>query len=279
MPRFRSRLGQISTQVKAFVADRLSLAHARAAAGHALDLIFPPHGFDIAAEGSDQGLLQGDQNFLQGGMSAGAWSHIRFLADEGCDMCARPFDGGLHYGAGALCSHCAEKPFSFTRTRAACLYGDGSKAIILGFKHGDRLDMAPMLTRWLERAGAEILHEADILLPVPLHPLRLLRRRYNQAAELARPLARRTGCQYLPDALRRTRLTRQQAHSAEQRWANVRGAFAVSKTGARRIAGKHVVLVDDVFTTGATLRACADTLLKAGARQVDTLVLARAVAA
>lgn len=150
-------------------------------------------------------------------------------------------------------------------------------AFIAFAKNGDRLDLAPMLTRWLERAGADVIAEADIVMPVPLHPLRLLHRRFNQAAELARPVARRLGRTYLGNALKRTRQTHQRGKGAQARWENVRGAFAVSMRDQKRIQGKRIVLIDDVFTTGATLRACADTLLKAGAASVDVCVLARAV--
>jgi ComF family protein len=263
VPKLLNRLGHIASEVKDFVAS-LSLAPVRAVVAGAVDLVFPPHGDDEA--------------LFQGGMTAAQWSRIRFLSDEGCDMCARPFGGGLHYGKGALCSACADKPFPFTRTRAACLYTEASKDIILGFKHADRLDLAPMLSRWLERAGADLLAEADIVMPVPLHPSRLRERRYNQAAELARPMARRAGLSYAADVLSRIKATKSQGHaSAQMRWDNVRAAFAIKASSQRQIADRHVVLIDDVFTTGATLRACAHTLLKAGARQVDTLVIARAV--
>jgi ComF family protein len=263
VPKLLNRLGHIASEVKDFVAG-LSLAPVRLAAAGAVDIVFPQHDCDDAA--------------LHGGMMAAQWSRIRFLSDEGCDMCARPFDGGLHYGRGALCSSCADKPFPFTRTRAACLYGEASKDIILGFKHADRLDLAPILTRWLERAGADLLAEADIVVPVPLHPSRLWERRYNQAAELARPIARRARIGYAADALRRITATKSQGHASPQaRWDNVRSAFAVTASGARQVAGKRVVLIDDVFTTGATLRACAGVLRKAGASQVYALVIARAV--
>lgn len=271
MAKLSSRLGHIAAEVKDFVADRFSLAQLRGLATGTLDVIFPPHGF---APRDDDGDSEG---LMQSGLSAGAWAQIRFLANEGCNMCARPFQGGLHFGADALCSACVDKPFPFIRTRAACLYTEASKDMILQFKHGDRLDLAPMLMRWLERAGADVFPAADALVPVPLHRSRLRERRYNQAAELARPLAKHVGCAFLPDALKRVAATRQQSHSAEQRWANVRSAFAVSKAGEKQVAGKHIVLIDDVFTTGATLRACTNTLLKAGAKQVDAVVLARAV--
>ncbi|MEI9905077.1 MAG: hypothetical protein WDN06_14755 [Asticcacaulis sp.] len=130
-----------------------------------------------------------------------------------------------------MCEACAAKPFPFRRTRAACLYGDASRDIILRFKRADRLDLAPMLVRWLERAAADILAEAEVIVPVPLHPWRLFERRYNQAAELARPLASHIGRDLLPEALRRTRMTPARASRADQRRANVKGAFAVNPGG------------------------------------------------
>lgn len=258
MPKLTSRLGHLASEVKAFVADRATLAPVRALAASVVDLAFPP-----AAEAEHH----------PSGIPSAAWTKIRFLADEGCDMCARPFAGGLHFGRDALCSACAEKPFPFAKGRAACLYDEASRGIVLGFKHGDRLDYAPMLVRWLERAGADLWPHADAIVPVPLHVSRLRKRRYNQAAELARPLAARVGRAYLPDALIRTRATKPQANSPEARWENVRTAFALRR-GAK-VAGKRVVLVDDVFTTGATLRACARVLLTAGATEVNVAVLAR----
>ncbi|WP_443748638.1 ComF family protein [Asticcacaulis solisilvae] len=257
MPKLTSRLGHLASEVKAFVAARATLAPVRALAGHAVDLAFPP----------------ADDGHHPSGMAPANWSKVRFLADEGCDMCARPFAGGLHFGRDALCSACAEKPFPFVKTRAACLYDDASRGIILGFKHGDRLDYAPMLVRWLERAGADLWSDVDAVLPVPLHASRLRKRRYNQAAELARPLAKHLALDYLPDALVRTRATKAQANSPDARWENVRTAFALNR-GAK-VAGKRIVLVDDVFTTGATLRACTRVLLEAGAAQVSVAVLAR----
>jgi len=261
MPKLSSHLGHLASEVKAFIAARATLAPVRGLAAGAVDLVFP---------------ADSDAGHHAAGVPSAAWSKIRFLADEGCDMCARPFLGGLHFGRDALCSACAEKPFPFVKGRAACLYDNASRGIILGFKHGDRLDYAPMLTRWLERAGADLWAHADTIVPVPLHVSRLRKRRYNQAAELARPLARRTGLDYRPDALIRTRATRPQANSPDARWENVRTAFALHPKA--KIAGKHVVLIDDVFTTGATLRACSRVLLDAGVAQVSVAVLARVAA-
>jgi len=142
LAKLSNRLGHIASEVKDFVADRFSLAQLRGLATGTLDMIFPLHGF---APRDDDGDSEG---LMQSGLSAGAWSQIRFLASKSCNMCARPFQGGLHFGAGALCS-ARRQTFSFVRTRAACLFTDASKDMILQFKHGDRLDLAPMLMRWL----------------------------------------------------------------------------------------------------------------------------------
>ena len=265
MPRISSHLGQIAAEVKAFVADHAAPSQLRATAGRLLDGLFPPHGFDDH-DGARQGV----------GLHANSWSGIRFLDREGCDMCARPFGHGLHFGPGALCDACTDKPFPFRRARAACLYNDASRDIILRFKHGDRLDLTPMLVRWLERSAGDLIDDADVLVPVPLHPFRLLSRRYNQAAELARPLASLRGKAFLPDALQRIRRTPRQAKSAAERRANLRNAFAVTASGRKRIDGRRVVLIDDVLTSGATASACAQVLLDAGALSVDIAVLARA---
>ncbi len=272
MARLSSHLGHIAAEVKDFVAARLSLAHMRAGWAGLIDATFPLH---QVSHTDDAAPVQ----VLGAGLEPAAWSTIRFLDGEGCAMCARPFEGGLWLGEGALCTTCTETPFPFGRGRAACIYGDGSRGLILGFKHGDRLDLKPMLSRWIERAGADLWDETDIVMPVPLHRWRLLKRRYNQAAELARPVARRRGLTYLGDILKRVRQTNQAGKSAQARWDNVRGAFVVPPRGRARIAGKRIVLVDDVFTTGSTLRACARTLLDAGAKEVNVVVLARALPA
>ncbi len=272
MPKLSSHLDQMASEFKGFVADRFSWSHLRHAVSHGVDVLLPPQGLDRA--GSEAMDFTPHEPVLQSGLSGDRWARIRFLDGEGCGMCARPLDG-LYFGG--QCHDCLDRPFPFRRARAACLYDEASRDLVLKFKHGDRTDLAPVLSRWIERAGADLLAECDVIIPVPLHPSRLRARRYNQAAELARPVARRLSKTYLPDALIRTQKTSPQARDADTRWANVRKAFAVTAAGAKRIDGRAVVLIDDVFTTGATLRACAEALLKAGARQVDCIVVARAV--
>jgi ComF family protein len=147
---------------------------------------------------------------------------------------------------------------------------------VLPFKHADRTELAGVLAAHMARAGAALLHEADLLVPVPLHRRRLFQRRYNQAALLARALARPARIAVLPDALARLRATPPLGDkSAAERAVTVAGAFAVRPGRAMRIAGQRVLLIDDVMTSGATANACAAALLAAGAADVAVLVAAR----
>ncbi|MDC7683145.1 ComF family protein [Asticcacaulis sp. BYS171W] len=278
-------IGHLPEKVKAFLDEHAIGPRLREGAMQALDLIYPrqplSHDPDIRNYAGPSVSVQAS------GLDAGDWAAIRFLGDDGCDMCARLFEGGLHLGTGALCDDCTKTPFPFKRGRAACIYGEASKGLILAFKHADRLDLRPVLLGWLSRAGAGIMPDIDVIVPVPLHVDRLFQRRYNQACELARPLARAFHKDFEPDGLRRVRPTHQQGGSLARtakgrradRYENVKNAFAVTPAGQRHLRGRHVLLIDDVFTSGATLSACATELLKAGARQVDVLVLARAVPA
>lgn len=228
----------------------------------ALDLILPPQALD------------GGARPLSVGLSAGAWSRIAFLEEPVCDGCGAPFDYDL--GPGARCGACAASPRAFARARAACLYDENSRDLILQLKHADRPDLAKLFAAWIARASAPLLADADLIAPVPLHPVRLFNRRYNQSAEIARPLARLAGKPYLPEALVRRRDTGSQGgKSGRGRRVNVKGAFATPAAVARRLSGKRVLLIDDVLTTGATADACAKALLGAGASSVDVAVIAR----
>ena len=225
----------------------------------ALDMVFPPQSID-------------GQPTLAGGLSAAAWSRIHWLDGPVCDGCGVPFD----YEIGVRCAACLARPRAFDRARAACLYDETSREPILKLKHADRTDLAPLFARWLTRAARELLAEADAVAPVPLHPARLLSRRYNQAAEIARPLARWASVPYLPDALIRRRATATQGgKSGSGRRRNVAGAFEVPPTRAAQVSGKRILLVDDVLTTGATAEGCARALKSAGALRVDVAVVAR----
>jgi ComF family protein len=182
-------------------------------------------------------------------------------------------------GAGALCAACFAARPAVAVARAAVAYDGGSRELILAFKHADRLELAPMFAHMMEASGADALAGAEFLVPVPLHWTRLVARRANQAAELARALSRLTGIAFSPDALIRVRRTPPQGRfgGTAGRFRNVQGAFRVSSAFAKRAAGKRIVLVDDVWTTGATLNSCARALTKAGAAQVAAVTLARVV--
>ncbi len=211
---------------------------------------------------------------LSPGLEASSWSRISFLEAPVCDGCGAPFEHDQ--GLGARCAACMSRPRLFERARAACVYDDASRDLVLKLKHGDRPELGRLFARWLSRAGADLLNDADVVTPVPLHPRRLFARRYNQAAEIARPLARLTGVRYQPDLIRRARPTASQGgRSAVGRKANMQGAFIVDPARMAQIEGRRIVVIDDVFTTGATVEACASSLLRAGARAVDVLAVAR----
>ncbi|MFC3076716.1 ComF family protein [Phenylobacterium terrae] len=237
---------------------------ARAFGRGLLDLVFPPHSLD-------EDLAPAPQS---SGFSADAWSRIAFVDGPVCDGCGAPQEFAL--GPGGRCAPCEARPHAFARARAACLYDEASRGAILKLKHADRLDLAPLFARWLSRAARELITDADLVAPVPLHPTRLIARRYNQAAEIARPLARMSGLAYAPDVLKRIKATPTQGgRSGSGRRRNVAGAFAVPASKAAAVRGRRVLLIDDVLTTGATADGCARALLAAGAVGVDVAVVAR----
>ncbi len=212
-----------------------------------LDWLLPP-----------QCLACGAPTDRPGALCAECWSAADFITDPMCRCCGLPFE--LAMPGGAVCGACLRDKPAFERARAVMVYDELSRRMILG------------------RAGAELVTEADWIAPVPLHWTRLFRRRFNQAAELARKLARDNGRAYAPDLLVRRRNTPSQAGlNAGGRRRNVRAAFAVKDAWRTRIAGKRVLVIDDVMTNGATVSACAKALTGAGAGAVDVLTLARVV--
>ncbi len=211
-----------------------------------------------------------------GALCATCWEATDFIDGRACPGCALPLDGLI--GGPTLCAACLAGPRVLSAVRAAFRYDTG-RELVVRFKRADRTDYAPAFAGWMARAGGDLLASADLIAPTPLHRWRLLKRRFNQAALLANAVAKRAGVACLPDALVRHRPTASQGAmpSAAARRRNVRGAFSVRPGAARRIAGRRIVLIDDVMTTGATLEACARALLKAGAADVSAIVLARVV--
>ena len=232
----------------------------------ALDLLLPPRclacGVEVGAPGS---------------LCAGCWPGLRFLTPPWCRVCGYPLPHALPEAP--LCPACAAEPPGYDRARAALRYDEGSRRLVLAFKRGARFEGLASFGRWLARAGQELLADADLVVPVPLHRWRLLSRGYNQSAVLARVVAREAGRPWLPDALQRTRATpSQQGLTATARRENITpAAFRVRRRALPRIDGAKVLLVDDVLTTGSTLEACCAVLRRHGAARVDALTLARVV--
>ncbi len=231
-----------------------------------LDMLFPPLCASCRAPVADVGHL-----------CAACWGNIAFIDGPCCFHCGLPFE--LDPGGETLCAGCHADPPDFDRAVSLMLYDTASRKLVLALKWADRLDLSPAFARWLERGGRAVLAESDIIIPVPLHPRRLWRRRYNQSALIAQALAGLVGRHYAPMLLRRIRATPSQGSmaTANARRLNMRGAFQVAASGRSRLAGRNILLIDDVLTTGATLNACARSLKKAGAARVYALTLARVV--
>ena len=210
-------------------------------------------------------------------LCAACWSALKFLAEPLCACCGFPFPHAL--GEGVKCAACLAQPPVFDRARAAIAYDDASRDLILPLKHADRLEAAPVFGRWMANAAGDLIADADVVIPVPLHWRRLFKRRYNQAAVLAFEIAKKHRLPVDTSSLLRPKASPSQGEmpSARARLKNVARAFAVAEGGKDRIAGRRILLVDDVLTTGATLNACAKALIRAGAASVSAVTLARVV--
>src|SRR5437016_6773300 len=210
------------------------------------------------------------------GLCAECWQRLSFIAPPLCPRLGIPFV--YDPGPGLLSMQAIADPPAYARARAAVRYDDIARTLVSGLKYGDRLDLAPTLGRWMKRAGAALLADADALVPVPLHWRRLWARRFNQSAALAKVIAAESGIPLAPAALKRARSTAQQVGlTKSERGRNVQGAFRVPDEARAMVAGRRLVLIDDVLTSGATLDACARALLRGGAAQVDAVVFARVV--
>jgi len=211
------------------------------------------------------------------GLCAACWSKLSLIEKPYCARLGIPFV--YDPGPGLLSMEAMANPPAYDRARAAVRYDEVARSLVLAFKYADRLDLAPMMGRWMARAGTELLTDADALMPVPLHWRRLWARRFNQAATLASAISSLSGVPVLPDVLKRVRATPQQVGlSKAERADNVQGAFRVPAGQKAAVMGRRIVLIDDVLTSGATVDTCARALLRAGASGVDVLVFARVVA-
>lgn len=204
------------------------------------------------------------------------WSALTFLGEPCCARCALPFDYGS--GADALCGGCLAEPPAYDRLRAAVAYGDISREVALKLKYGGRPGVAETMARFMARH----LEPADgmIVAPVPLHRWRIWRRGYNQSALIATALARRAGLETRLDLIRRVKRTPPlRGMGPRERRDAVRGAFRVDPDKRPAVKGRTVLLIDDVYTSGATANACAGALRRAGAARIELLCWARVVKA
>lgn len=227
------------------------------------NLLFPPACPGCGLRVSRPATLCGD-----------CWPKLRFLERPWCDVLGTPFERDEEEAV--LSAAAIADPPVFDRSRAAVAYTGVARKLVQNLKYGDRTDLAPWMARWMLRAGAELFEPGQVVVPVPLHWRRFLSRRFNQSAELARSLARLRGLTFAPELLVRARLTRQQVGLGQrERKENVRAAFAVPAALKPRVSGAVILLVDDVYTTGATVSAAAKALKRAGAARVDVLTFAR----
>ncbi|HEY4193464.1 MAG TPA: ComF family protein [Mesorhizobium sp.] len=209
-----------------------------------------------------------------GVLCAQCWPKLRLLERPWCPVMGTPFIHDM--GDGFLSAEAIADPPPFGRVRAAAAYSGVARQMVQGLKYQDRTDLAPWMARWMMRAGAELVEEADIVVPVPLHWRRFFKRQFNQSAELGRAVSKLGGLPFSPSAIRRVKMTSQQVGlERREREENVRAAFRVPVEAEIQIAGRRVLLIDDVYTTGATVRAVAKALVKGGAGAVDVLTFAR----
>lgn len=208
---------------------------------------------------------------------APCWSEIAFIRPPLCDVLGipLPFDPGTGAGGPVVSAGALANPPHYDRARVAAQFGGVMRDLIHAFKYADRHDPRRLFGRWLAQAAQTLIADADLMIPVPLHPQRLRARRYNQSAILAQELSRITRLPCSMDTLvRRRRTSPQVGLTRDQRRQNLQSAFTVSGAAANRIIGQRILLVDDVITTGTTIDTCARVLKRAGASAVDVVALA-----
>ena len=209
-----------------------------------------------------------------GALCGQCWSKLVFLEKPWCPVMGTPFSHDM--GEGFLSAEAIANPPPFARARAAVAYTGVAREMAQGLKFSDRTDLAPWMARWMLRAGAELIADAEVIVPVPLHWRRFVGRRFNQSAELARAISTLSGVTFEPTAVKRVKGTAHQVGlGRREREDNVRGAFAVPPEADVLVRGRRVLLVDDVYTTGATVAAVSRTLKRSGASAVDVLTFAR----
>jgi len=209
------------------------------------------------------------------GLCGDCWRDTPFITGLVCNHCGVPLPGE-EADAPVLCDDCLTIARPWRAGRAALLYHENGRKLVLALKHADRLEIAHPAAAWMTKAAQPLLVPDMLVAPVPLHWWRLVQRRYNQAAVLSARIARLAGLSHCPDLLQRPRNTgSQEGRSRDGRFANMSGALTLHRRRAARVQGRHVLLVDDVMTSGATLAAAAEACLAAGASDISVLVMAR----
>ena len=207
-------------------------------------------------------------------LCAECFEKINFISEPFCEKCGLPFPYDIE--GETICGECIRKTPIFEKALSIVHYDDGSKKLILSFKHGDVTDVVPAFTNWIIQHAKEFIDTTDIIVPVPIHRIRLLKRRYNQSALISNALGIKIKKHSVPDLMIRTKNTPPQGHKGIiSRKKNIRGAFSINPKYLKHVEGKKVLLIDDVYTTGATINECTKTLLKAKAKSVKVLTIAR----
>ncbi|MEI4195676.1 ComF family protein [Roseovarius sp. E0-M6] len=211
------------------------------------------------------------------GLCGPCWRDTPFVTGICCEMCGTPLPAGPDAPGAVCCDDCLTHVRPWSSGRAVMTYGANGRKIVLALKHGDRHDIAKPAGRWLARAATPIIDSEMIVAPIPLHWMRMLKRRFNQSALLARELAAEAGLAYCPDLLTRTRSTQSLGGLGfEMRHKTMQNAINTHPRWRDRIVGRSVLLVDDVMTSGATLSAATQACLANGAASISIVVLARA---
>lgn len=230
-----------------------------------LDLVYPPTCIDCGAPVA-----------VQASLCPSCFKKLRPITAPYCPVLGLPFEVSL--GPGVLSAEAIADPPPFNRARSAVIYNEVARAVVARMKYGDRPELAGFCARLMQVAGTDLWADRPVLVPVPLHLTRQFQRRYNQSTELARILARKLGLAVDTGLVRRSRRTRQQVGlSSDARERNVAGAFSVHSDAEKRLAGRGVVLVDDVITTGSTVKAITRALRRAGIAKIDVISFARVV--
>ncbi|WP_299906133.1 ComF family protein [uncultured Paracoccus sp.] len=239
----------------------------------ALRILYPP-----------QCLCCADPVATEGALCGRCWSEAEFITGACCGRCGAPLPGEVETSGGRevqlVCDDCLVIARPWRHGRAAMVYSGTGRQLVLALKHADRPDLAPALGDWLARAARPLIRPGMLVVPVPVHPWRLLKRKYNQSELLSSHLAQVFDLEHRPEFLARTRHSEGQDHKGvADRFANVAGSIRASRRHAARLQGRAVLLVDDVMTSGATLAQAAEALRAAGSGPISVAVVARAVKA